>query len=232
MNAQMNNTSDIPQTLLTAEQEYQFRISQISHEIRNPVTLINSYLQLLAKSHPEVTTFEYWDHVVSNMDFLIVLLNEISSFNRSSTIKKESIHIFHFLQDFTDDVSVELEKQNIRILLKKESALPRLNIDPVKIKEVLHNLVRNSAEAIGNNGMITLRVYFEDLSVVIVIEDDGPGIPPEHLPTLFDPFVTYKKDGTGLGLAITKNIIDAHDGTIQVCSLPEKGTSFALRLPL
>ena len=69
------------------EESYQFRISQISHEIRNPVTLINSYLQLLAKNHPEVTGFQYWDHVVSNMDFLIELLNEISTYN-------------HWLKDF------------------------------------------------------------------------------------------------------------------------------------
>ena len=232
MNTQMNTTTNRPLSLEEAEQEYQFRISQISHEIRNPVTLVNSYLQLLAKAHPEVTGFEYWEHVTSNMDFLIALLNEISSLNRSTTVKKESTNIYWFLQSFVEDISVELEKQNIEILLKKESALPRLPIDPIKFKEVLYNLVRNSAEAIGKDGTITIRVYFEDLSIVIIVEDNGPGIPSERIPTLFDPFVTYKKEGTGLGLAITKNVIDAHDGTIQVRSHLGNGTSFTLKLPL
>ena len=236
MNAQMNtqtNDQTKPQKLSKdAEQDYQFRISQISHEIRNPVTLINSYLQLLAKAHPEVTGFQYWDHVTSNMEFLITMLNEISSLNRTYITKKESTNIYWFLQSFVEDISVELKKRNIQILLKKESALPRLDIDPVKFKEVLYNLVRNSAEAIDQNGTIIIRAYFEDLAIMIEVSDDGPGIPNEHLPTLFDPFVTYKKEGTGLGLAITKNIIDAHNGTIRVSSHVGKGTSFTLRLPL
>lgn len=232
MNAQMNNQTDIQRSPEEMEQDCQFRISRISHEIRNPVTLINSYLQLLAKEHPEVTGFQYWDHVTSNMDFLIALLNEISSYNKSTTANKESTNIYLFLQRFIEDISMELKKQNIQILLKKESALPRLDIDPIKFKEVLYNLVRNSAEAIGHDGEIIVRIYFEDLSIVIEISDNGPGIPEEHLPTLFDPFVTYKKEGTGLGLAITKNIIDAHNGTIQVSSHVGKGTSFILRLPI
>lgn len=219
-------------TMEELEQTYQFRISQISHEIRNPVTLINSYLQLLAKVHPEVADFQYWDHVVSNMDFLIDLLNEISNYNHSEHVNKTSTNIYMFVKDFVEDISIELEKQGIQILLQKESALPRLDIDPVKFKEVLHNLVRNSAESISQNGMITIRMYFEDLSIIIEISDNGCGIPEEYLPTIFEPFVTHKKDGTGLGLAITKNIIDAHGGTIQVSSHLNKGTTFTMRLPL
>lgn len=223
------NTNKITNEL---EEEYQFRISQISHEIRNPVTLINSYLQLLAKAHPEVTSFRYWDHVTSNMEFLISLLNEISTLNHSEHIKKESTNIYLFVKDFVEDVSVELEKQHISLLLKKESALPRLDIDPIKFKEVLHNLIRNSAEAIGQDGVITIRMFFEDLSIIIEVSDTGCGIPNEYLSTIFDPFVTHKKDGTGLGLAITKNVIVAHGGTIQVSSLLDKGTTFTMRLPL
>lgn len=219
-------------TMEEMETAYEFRISQISHEIRNPVTLINSYLQLLAKAHPEVTDFQYWDHVVSNMDFLIDLLNEISTFNHSEHIQKESTNIYLFVKEFVENVSIELEKQNIQLLLKKDSALPRLDIDPIKFREVLYNLVRNSAEAIGQNGVITIRMYFEDLSIIIEVSDNGCGIPDEYLPTLFEPFVTHKKDGTGLGLAITKNIIDAHDGTIHVSSHLHTGTTFTMKLPL
>ncbi len=214
------------------EESYQFQISQISHEIRNPVNLVSNYLQLLAKAHPEVTGFQYWDHVTSNMEFLINLLNEISTFNNSERVRRESTNINMFLRNFVENISVELEKQNIQIIFKKESALPRLDIDPIKFREVLHNLVRNSAEAIGQNGTITLRVYFEDLSIIIEVSDDGPGIPEEYLPTLFDPFVTHKKEGTGLGLAITRNVIEAHNGTIRVSSHVGKGTSFTMRLPL
>ena len=219
-------------SLKEIEDAYQFRISQISHEIRNPVNLIYNYLLLLAKHHPEVKEFRYWDHVSSNMDFLINLLNEITTLNHSDSVHKESINIYMFLQDFVEEVSTELSKHNIQIHLKKESALPRLDIDRIKFKTVLFNLIRNSAEAIGKDGNITIRVYFEDLSIIIKVTDDGPGIPEEYLASLFDPFVTHKQEGTGLGLAIIKNIIDAHGGTTSVDSTFGEGTTFTLRLPL
>ena len=223
---------DTQKSLKEIEDAYQFRISQISHEIRNPVTLISNYLQMLADAHPEVTSYRYWDHVTSNMDFLITLLNEITAFNHSDSIKKESTNIYLFLQNFIEEVSTELSKSNIQIQLKKESALPRLDIDPIKFKSVLLNLVRNSAEAIEKDGNITIRVYFEDLFIIFKVIDDGPGIPEEYLPTLFEPFVTHKQEGTGLGLAIIKNIIDAHGGTISVDSQFGEGATFTLRMPL
>lgn len=214
------------------EESYQFRMSQISHEIRNPVNLVSNYLQLLAKAHPEVTGFQYWDHVTSNMDFLIDLINEISTFNNSERVDLKSTNINMFVRSFVENVSVELEQKNIQILLKKESALPRLDIDAVKFREVLHNLIRNSAEAIERDGTITIRMYFEDLSIIIEVSDDGPGIPDEYLSTIYDPFVTHKKDGTGLGLAITRNIVEAHGGTISVRSKEGTGTSFTMIFPL
>lgn len=214
------------------EESYQFRMSQISHEIRNPVNLVSNYLQLLAKAHPEVTGFQYWDHVTSNMDFLIDLINEISTFNNSEHVDLKSTNIYMFVHNFVETVSVELQQKNIQILLKKESALPRLDIDAVKFREVLHNLIRNSAEAIERDGTITIRMYFEDLSIIIEVSDDGPGIPDEYLSTIYDPFVTHKKDGTGLGLAITKNIVEAHGGTISVRSKEGTGTSFTMIFPL
>jgi len=219
-------------SLKEIEDAYQMRVSKISHEIRNPVNLIYNYLQLLEKDLPAVTKSPYWEHVTSNMDFLILLLNEISALNNSDYIRKESTHIYMFLQNFVEEAATELVKHNIQIQLKKESALPRLDIDVIKFRSVLHNLVRNSAEAIGKDGNITIRVYFEDLFIVFKIIDDGPGIPEEYLPTLFEPFVTHKQEGTGLGLAIIKNIIDAHGGTISVDSQFGKGATFTLRLPL
>lgn len=215
----------------TADQ-YHYHISKISHEIRNPVTLINTYLQLLAQELPEITDCEYWKHIVTNMDFLKELLNEISSYNNSNTIQKVSVNIFAFLQNLAEELSPIFKAHRITFTLKKESALPPLAIDDAKFRQALLNLIRNSIESIGSDGHITIRTYFEDLSIFIEIEDDGPGIPEEFLPTLFEPFVTHKKEGTGLGLAIANNVIHAHSGTIQVLSKEGKGTVFTMKLPI
>lgn len=214
------------------EDQYHFHISKISHEIRNPVTLINTYLQLLAQKHPEVTGYEYWNHIMTNMEFLKNLLNEISHFNNSNTVQKVSVNIYAFLQTLADELSPILEAHNIQLTLTKKSALPPLEIDDTKFRQALLNLMRNSIEAIGSDGHITICTYFEDLSVIIEIEDDGPGISEAFIPTLFEPFVTHKKEGTGLGLAITKNVIHAHNGTISVRSKEGKGTVFTMKLPI
>ena len=234
---QHTNQKDYSKTLeqqykKPTEDQYHYHISKISHEIRNPVTLINTYLQLLAQEHPEITDCEYWKHIVTNMDFLKKLLNEISSYNNSNTIQKVSVNIFSFLQNLAEELSPIFKAHRIEFTLKKESALPPLAIDDTKFRQALLNLIRNSIEAIGSDGHITIRTYFEDLCILIQIEDDGPGIPKEFLPTLFEPFVTYKKEGTGLGLAIVKNVIHAHSGTIQVLSKEGKGTVFTMKLPI
>jgi signal transduction histidine kinase len=79
---------------------------------------------------------------------------------------------------------------------------------------------------------VTLRARAATSGHVIVVEDDGPGIPPEQLPKIFDLYFTTKADGTGVGLAVTHQIVDAHHGSIEVDSLPGKGTRMIVSLPL
>ena len=225
-------TTNQTETLESLKEQNHFHISKISHEVRNPVTLINTYLQLIMIKHPEVTGFDYWDHIMSNIDFLKDLLNEISDFNNSQILKKESINLYVLLQRMSEELSPLLDEHNIALEIRKESALPPLDVDITKFKQALLNLIRNSIEAFSSNGHITIRIYFEDLSIVVKVEDDGPGIPKEFMPSIFDPFVTYKKEGTGLGLAITKNVIEAHNGTIQVHSTEGNGTIFTIKMPI
>lgn len=207
-------------------------ISKITHEIRNPITLIDTYLHLLLKDHPELTNYEYFNHITSNMNYLKVLLNDITSYSNSCHVQKTSIHLYSFLCDFMNELNPVLAKKNLHITLKKQSALPPLEADATKLRQALHNLVRNSAEAMQANGEITICVYFKNLSIILTVEDEGPGIPSEFLPTLFEPFVTHKEDGTGLGLAIVKNVMEAHGGTVQAENKADGGAKFSLVFPL
>lgn len=214
------------------EEQHQFELSKVSHEIRNPVTLINSFLQLIVSQHPEIANFEYWDKVVDNMDFLKSLLNEISNYNNSRKLHMEEVNIHHFLESIISDLNVSLSSRHIAIALKKETALPPMPIDVTKMKEVVLNLLRNSCEAIQENGTVEVLISCDGNDVFIRIKDDGPGIPEEYMDTLFTPFVTHKRDGTGLGLAIVKNVITAHNGSIHVESNPTSGTVFTITLPI
>lgn len=231
----------------TAE-KYEVLLSTISHEIRNPVTLINSYLQLISDAHPEVGAFEYWDTVGEEMQHLKVLLTGLSHFNNSTRLHLVSLNMNTWLNGYavhaqafmhslfrTGDASVPL---NVSLA----PDLPVIFADPDKLQQVLDNLLRNAAEAIVEgsvtantplvSGQISLQARADESVLFLSVSDNGCGISPEQLPHLFEPFVSYKRNGSGLGLAIAQRIIKAHHGTITVHSEPASGTRFLICLPV
>lgn len=216
------------------KQEFQFTLSKISHEIRNPVTLINSYLQFIEKAHPEVEDIEYWEDILDQMDYLKKLLDELSLYNNSRKLHPEPIHISSFLARFAKELTPTYAYLGISLLYEDHTQNTDivLSLDTVKIRQALLNLIRNACESMDNGGDIHIILTEEKTSICIQIADNGIGIRPEYLPTLFDPFVTHKKDGTGLGLAIVREVVHAHNGDMTVSSLPDKGSVFTLRFPL
>lgn len=214
------------------EQEHQFQISQISHEIRNPVTLINSFLQLFAASNPEAATGPYWTEIVENMQFLRILLSELSKYNNAKTLQRQKGNLLTLIQSVLESNAPAMREAKIQVQVYKKTPIPSFNFDAVKLRQVFLNLIRNAQESMPNGGRLSVSLWMQKDMVTIQFQDTGCGIPVEHIPTLFDSFVTHKKDGTGLGLAIAKNVIEAHGGTIQVESEAGQGTTFLLNLPL
>jgi len=119
-------------------------------------------------------------------------------------------------------------------LIKQYAALPRIQCLPFQLKQVFMNLLVNAAHAIENRGIITIRSGTDEGHVWVAIADTGKGIDPRHLNRIFEPFFTTKPVGvgTGLGLSVSYNIIQKHNGTIEVASEPGKGTTFTIRLPI
>lgn len=213
--------------------EQQLQLSMVSHEIRNPVTLINSFLQLIGAAHPEVKEHPHWEDVMYNIHFLRFLLTQLSDYNNSRKLNRTEINIYRMLQSFINSVRTSLSDQNIQITFQKNGPVPPFLLDREKMTQVFLNLFRNAAEALGENGgEIKVTLTSDCETVTVSIRDNGPGIPEEYLPTLFDFFVTHKKEGTGLGLAICKNIVEAHNGTIKAISTPGEGAEFVIELPI
>lgn len=214
------------------KEEFQFTLSKVSHEIRNPVTLIHSYLQMTENKYPQVTEFDYWDDIRENMDYLIELLNELSVYNNAGHLKKVRLNLDHFLRAVVSSVRPAMRYLNIQVNYTAPSTELYADIDDIKLRQALLNIIRNASEAIDTSGRIQIELHKSDACAQISITDNGSGIPEEYIPTLFDPFVTHKKDGTGLGLAITRQVIQAHNGRIEVTSQEHVGTTFTLSLPL
>lgn len=214
------------------KEEFEFTLSKISHEIRNPVTLIHSFLQMMAAKYPQVEQFDYWEDIQENMEFLIDLLNELSKYNNAFRLNRESIDMNTYLSSVAASMRPTLTYLNITLNYEAVSVLPSMKVDKVKLREAILNIVRNASEAIQTEGTISIQAQEAQGQLLLTITDDGCGIPKEYLSTLFDPFVTHKKEGTGLGLPIAKQVVEAHGGNIRVTSTPGQGSSFQISLPV
>ena len=207
-------------------------ISLITHEIRNPLAVIHSFLQIFFSDHPEFRKEASLVHIQENVHYLEELLNQLSCYNSSHTVRFEEKNPYLLLQEITAEAGSTLEEKQVSLELIKESPIPRVELDPIKFRQLFYNLIRNSAEAMPQGGTIHIHLFFDGSQVIFSVCDNGIGIPEQDLSSLFDPFVTHKENGTGLGLAICKEIVSRHHGTIQVSSKQGEGTVFTICLPL
>ncbi|HIS30021.1 MAG TPA: HAMP domain-containing histidine kinase [Candidatus Limivivens intestinipullorum] len=212
------------------EAEHRFVLSRISHEIRNPVTLINSSLHIIEQEHPEVQEFTFWKETKEDLAYLRKLLDELSSYNNSDRLNLSDIQSGPWLQELSAKLRLLAGDKPFLVQTVLPPDLPVVAADSVKLRQVLTNLARNALEA----GCTCLRIEAsaDDKDLTIHVSDNGSGIPEEYLETLFCPFVTHKSGGTGLGLALSKKILDAHGGQLYLSSSNKSGTCFTLCLPI
>jgi signal transduction histidine kinase len=207
-------------------------LSTLSHELKNPLTLIYSTLQLIGHHYPEVTKDPLWPQLLWDVNYMSQLLSELSSLNSSQTINYSPINIRQFLTEITASFYPSTQSENKKLLLNFETDIQIFYGDEVKVREVFVNLIKNAEEATESGDEIVIDVQSRWNCLVVTVSDSGAGIDAGRLSTIFDPFVTYKAKGTGLGLTIVKNIVGAHGGSVQVYSKLGTGTKFVLFFPL
>lgn len=211
---------------------HKITISTISHEIRNPLTLVYSTLQLIESQHPEVTTYKHWSDMLQDVEYMKHLLEELSSFNNGETIHLSSIDFQTFFKSLVLSFATSLVDTDIEFTSKIEPDLPVIKGDAVKLKEVYLNLLKNAADAVSAGGSIYFHAYTDNGNVIVTVKDDGCGIHKEDIADIFEPFVTHKQGGTGLGLAVSSRIVKAHGGALLVQSDPYVSTVFTVSLPI
>lgn len=236
---------------MQTDEELQALVSMIAHEIRNPVTLINSYFQLIETQHPQVCSFAYWDTIRQEMSHLTKLLNDIGSYQSGLRLQMRTASPSLWLSDYAKALAPLLEQScHLEFHCNVAPDLPALPFDESKLRQVLDNLVRNACEALSETiamrkpAHLFLDAYAQNDAVCIRIRDNGCGfgsapegtpensIPDKTAARLFTPFFTNKPRGCGLGLAICKRITQAHGGEITCARLPEGLTEFLIRLPV
>ena len=193
-------------------EDYRFALSKVSHEVRNPVTLINSYLQLLEKDHPELKQNELWSDITEEMLFLRRLLDDLSCYNNTFCCQFSATEMSPFLLKLSESVYLLFPDSPISYQISVPENLPTLSVDPLKLNQALTNLLRNSFESAAQS--VSFSVVEKQDCLQIDIINDGASISKEQQTEFFKPFVTTKPNGTGLGLPIARGIIEAHHGSI------------------
>jgi signal transduction histidine kinase len=200
----------------------------VAHEINNPLGVILGYAKLLRKRcdggmAADLAVIE--DETLRAKEIVDGLLD----LSRPLPASAEEVDLRALSEDVVSRLGEAKLLDGVAVHVDGGARAPG---HPEKLRQVLVNLVRNAAEAVGPGGKVELRVAERDGSAEVVVEDSGPGIPTELRDRLFEPFFTTKPRGTGLGLAVSRAIARAHGGELAAGAASAGGARFALRLPL
>jgi two-component system sensor histidine kinase HydH len=205
----------------------------LAHELRNPLGTIKASSQMLMKdsvqNRPKVMAemAEYIDTEVNRMSGLIT---SFLNFARPLQIHPAPANLRTVLEDVLKQQSALAKSQEVELVLLMDGDRT-FKFDADLLKVALSNLVQNAIQASASGQRVEIRVELKATDITIFITDQGVGIQPQHLESIFNPFFTTKPQGVGLGLAIVAKIIDEHGGQIQVFSEAAKGTRFEVTLP-
>lgn len=206
-------------------------LAAVSHELRNPLTLIHSTLQIISGRYPEIKKDPMWSSMIAEIQYMSQILTDLSTLNKSQMLRYSVFDIRQVMNDLRERFLYEAETEGKCLKVKYETEDTILEADKLKIKEMLINLIQNAMEATQYGDWIEVSVHSTRNQWILVVQDSGVGMDSQRRQTIFEPFVTYRMGGTGLGLVIVKNIAEAHHGTIQVDSRPNEGTKFVITLP-
>ncbi|MBI2153195.1 MAG: PAS domain S-box protein [Candidatus Rokubacteria bacterium] len=208
------------------------------HELNNPISVISSRIELMLQEAeerrlpPQVRDDLQVLH--RHAQRVARIARGLLSFARQSPGDRRLLDLNQIVEDTLLLMEKQVSKEGIMVRRSLAPDLPPMEGDPNALQQVVLNLLTNARDAMDDGGEIRIETGTVDGRpgwLRLVVSDNGPGIPLEHLPKIFDPFYTTKADGTGLGLSISYGIVREHQGTIDVQSQPGKGTTFVLAFP-
>jgi signal transduction histidine kinase len=207
--------------------------AHVTHEIRNPLSSIALNLELLeeelAAGPAEARALVR--AIGSEVDRLNLLSQQYLSFARQKSSNLVEEDLAQVVREAAEFVRRELSQSEVRLELDIDDALGPVPIDEGQIKQVLFNLLRNARDAMPQGGKVVVSVHARGEKAEICVDDEGHGLDADARARLFEPFFTTKRHGTGLGLPITRQIVEAHGGSIEFSDRAPHGTRVILLLP-
>jgi two-component system phosphate regulon sensor histidine kinase PhoR len=216
-------------------------VSTVSHDLRSPLTAIMGYVELIARIGPvNDQQKEFIRRIQLNVQNITSLINDLLDLGRIEAgfdAGKELVSLNPLLHYVLDNVQARILAKNLKLEVDLPAELPRVVGNTVRLRQMISNILENAVKYSPKDGHIVLSARAEVDQIILQVSDNGPGIPPQDQPYIFDKFyrasnVPEDVPGTGLGLAIVKSIVENHRGRIWVESMPGKITTFTVVLPV
>ncbi|MBI1910905.1 MAG: PAS domain-containing protein [Deltaproteobacteria bacterium] len=206
----------------------------IAHELRNPLSIISSSIQLCLKKHDVNEDVKRHLMIIwKNSENANRIISDLLDFAKPSIMSLKPGNINNVLQRVCNLVQSRCAKQSIKLNKKLQKTMPEMILDEKRLESSFINFILNSVDAMPEGGNLLVKAYHDhrQAEIEVSFSDTGKGIPSENLGRIFDPFFTTKAKGTGLGLSIAHNVIVCHKGKIDVQSEINKGTTITIRFP-
>jgi signal transduction histidine kinase len=219
----------------------------IAHEVKNPLAGIEVMAGLLKRQLSDnEDALSILSDIIKEAKMANAIVVEVLDFVRPIRLQVEHIGLAEVVRDAVSMASSHSRRGAIQVALAVPDDLPYIQGDPHQLRQIFTNLLTNAFEAMNGRGQVRIlatQLAAEDEVAVgsdvqaapmiqVEVSDDGPGVPPDVMDKMFNPFFTTKPQGSGLGLAIVRKIVDAHDGRIDVSARPEGGVRFRVTLPI
>jgi signal transduction histidine kinase/CheY-like chemotaxis protein len=237
-----DETRDLYHQLLQAEKMAALgqTISGVAHELNNPLATILSWAERLSQKHAADDTIRRGlETILNESERAARIVRNLLTFARKRQTTRAMVDINHVVRETLALRAYDQRLSNIGVLDALAAGLPQVFADGYQVQQVLLNLIINAEQAMlsaHGRGVLVVRSWHEAdrETVILEINDDGPGIPEDVQPKIFDPFFTTKEvgQGTGLGLTVAYAIVHEHGGRIRLESRPQRGASFFVELPV
>ena len=202
----------------------------IGHEIRNPMTTIRGFLQILRSKKNCIQYKEYYDLMIEELDRANSIITEFLSLAKNRAVDLKTQNLNSIVKALSPLIQADAMVSDKYINIKPED-IPDLPLDEKEIRQIILNLARNGLEAMSPGEKLTIRTFTDGGEVVLAVQNQGKGIEPNVLEKIGTPFFTTKDNGTGLGLAVCYSIAARHNAIIKVETNPT-GTTFYVRFKL
>jgi two-component system phosphate regulon sensor histidine kinase PhoR len=213
----------------------------VSHDLRSPLTSVIGYSELVERVGPlNENQREFIRRIQDSLQHITSLINDLldlGSIEAGMDIRREFVQLEGILRYTLDMLHGQIEAKQLQVHFDVEPGLPALRANPIRLRQVLDNVIGNAIKYSYPQGEIKISIHSEGEQVILQVTDQGPGIPAADQPHIFDKFyratnIESDVEGSGLGLAIVKNIVENHQGRIWVESTVGKGSSFFIVLPI